>query len=80
MFLIEVISLLYWLCWVLEDVARRPPSYFIGRTWHGDHRPTWIIRVQVKMCEARNRYLNTQQYYLSLILSDLQYYLIFNII
>ena len=40
---------------------------------HGDHRPTWIIRVQVKTCEARNKLLKTQQYYLTQNVEVLRY-------
>ena len=49
-------------CWVLEDGARRPPSYLSLPSSYMDNSSKFVFK---KMREARNRLLKTQQYYLN---------------
>ena len=48
--------------WVLEDGARRPPSYLSLPSSYMDNSSKFVFK---KMREARNRLLKTQQYYLN---------------
>ena len=48
--------------WVLEDGARRSPSYLSLPSSYMDNSSKFVFK---KMREARNRLLKTQQYYLN---------------
>ena len=48
--------------WVLEDGARRPPSYLSLPSSYMDNSSKFVFK---KMREAQNRLLKTQQYYLN---------------
>ena len=48
--------------WVLEDGARRPPSYLSLPSSYMDNSSKFVFK---KMREARNSLLKTQQYYLN---------------
>ena len=48
--------------WVLEDGARRSPSYLSLPSSYRDNSSKFVFK---KMREARNRLLKTQQYYLN---------------